>query len=151
MPCSRDSILPSASHWGEAPLLLCPLKPGISRGLGPSVLEGSKEKKSQNDDGDSPSGIPRKCHGFIISEKNEGEFIMFQPVSLLEFIIDGIGHRNSIISSHQSPRIRFHRFPIFYENPPPRGQSPHAIGLAPGHLPFCLGKKTGLSKGDEKK
>jgi hypothetical protein len=115
-----------------------------------SVSEGSKEKKGQNDDGDSPSGIPRKCHGFIISEKNEGEFIMFQPVSLSEFIIDGIGHRNSIISSHQSPRIRFRRLPIFYENPPPRGQSPYAISLAPGHLPFCLGKKTGLSKGDEK-
>lgn len=48
----------------------------ISHGLRPSVLEGCEEQKGQYDDGDGPTGIPRKGHGFIISKKNEGEFVM---------------------------------------------------------------------------
>ncbi len=113
-------------------------------------MQGGEEQKGQYDDGDSPSGIPRKAHGFIISEKNEGEFVMLQSVPLFKFLINGIGHRDSIIASYQPPRIRFHRLLIFYDKASTRGQAPYTKGLAPDHHPFCLAKKTGLSKGYEK-
>jgi hypothetical protein len=48
----------------------------ISHGLRSSVLEGCEEQKGQYDDGDGPTDIPRKGYGFVISEKNEGEFVM---------------------------------------------------------------------------
>ncbi len=71
----------------------------ISHRLGPSVMEGGEEEKGQCDDRDGPSGIPRKAYGFIVSEKNEGEFVMLQSVPLFKFLINGISHRDSIIAS----------------------------------------------------
>ena len=44
--------------------------------LRPSVLVSHEEEKDQDEDRNGPSGIPRKAQGFIISEKNEGEFVM---------------------------------------------------------------------------
>jgi hypothetical protein len=113
-------------------------------------LEGREEKKCQYDDGDGPSGIPRKAHGFIIPEKDEGEFVMFQPVPLFEFLMGGIGHRDPIIPSYQPPRVLLTRLLIFYEETPACGQAPYTIGLLPRNHPLCFGEKTGLSEGHEK-
>jgi hypothetical protein len=61
--------------------------------------------------------------------------------------IDGRGHRNPIIARYHSLKISAHRLLIFYDKAPARRQAPYTKGLAADHHPFCLGKKTRLSKG----
>jgi len=89
--------------------------------LRPSVLVGNEEEKDQDDDGNGPSGIPRKTHGFVISEKNEGELVMLQPIPLFEVLISRIGYRDPVIASYHPPRIPFHRLLVLYDQTSPCG------------------------------
>jgi hypothetical protein len=118
--------------------------------LRPSVLVGREKEKDQDEDRNGPSGIPRKAERLIISEKNEGEFVMLQPVPPFKVLINRIGHRNPMIASYQPTGIRFHRLLIFYNDTSSRGQAPETMGLLSHDHPFSIGEKTGLRKGEKK-